>query len=75
MLVGFVWDWASVARGEGFVPLSKVLIPPRGGLAEIAGYMMGCHINDNPNGQNEEDTEGSPKVQTIQAFSNVITVI
>ncbi|GFY89590.1 putative endonuclease or glycosyl hydrolase [Actinidia rufa] len=59
--VGFVWDWPSVARGEGFVPLSKVLIPPRGGLAEIAGYTMGYHINDNPNGQNEEDTEGSPK--------------
>ncbi|GFS40015.1 putative endonuclease or glycosyl hydrolase [Actinidia rufa] len=50
---GFVWDWPSVAHGEGFVPLSKDLIPPHGVLAEIVGYMMGCHINDNPNGQNE----------------------
>ncbi|KAJ9705050.1 hypothetical protein PVL29_003208 [Vitis rotundifolia] len=51
----FVWDWPSVARGEGFVPPTKVLIPPRGGAADIAGCLMGCHINDNPDGQNEEE--------------------
>lgn len=51
----FVWDWPSVARGEGFVPPTKVLIPPRGGTADIAGCLMGCHINDNPDGQNEEE--------------------
>lgn len=46
----FVWDWPSVVRGEGFVPPSK----PRGSI-ELAGYLMGCHINDNPDGQNEEE--------------------
>ncbi|KAA8545867.1 hypothetical protein F0562_020682 [Nyssa sinensis] len=51
----FVWDWPSVARGEGFVPSSKALIPPRGGPADIAGYLMGCHINNNPDGQNDEE--------------------
>ncbi|XWS39945.1 hypothetical protein CRYUN_Cryun18bG0097900 [Craigia yunnanensis] len=51
----FVWDWPSVVRGEGFVPPSKVLMPPRGGSADIAGYFMGCHISDNPDGQNEEE--------------------
>ncbi|KAL1329652.1 hypothetical protein HN51_046836 [Arachis hypogaea] len=44
----FVWDWPNVARGEGFVP-------PRGGSVEVAGYLMGCHINDNLEGQNEEE--------------------
>ncbi|XVE93381.1 hypothetical protein REPUB_Repub01dG0186900 [Reevesia pubescens] len=51
----FVWDWPSVARGEGFVPPSKALMPPRGGPADIAGYFMGCHISDNVDGQNEEE--------------------
>ncbi|OMO74091.1 Limkain-b1 [Corchorus capsularis] len=51
----FVWDWPSVARGEGFVPPSKALMPPRGGQTDIAGYFMGCHIGDNPDGQNEEE--------------------
>ncbi|KAK7319881.1 hypothetical protein RJT34_04609 [Clitoria ternatea] len=51
----FVWDWPSVARGEGFVPPSKALVPPRGGPLELAGYLMGCHINDNSDGQNEEE--------------------
>ncbi|THG16882.1 hypothetical protein TEA_025605 [Camellia sinensis var. sinensis] len=44
----FVWDWHSVARGEGFVPPSRALIPPHGGPAEIAGNLTGCQINDNP---------------------------
>ncbi|QCD83246.1 uncharacterized protein LOC114175875 [Vigna unguiculata] len=51
----FVWDWPSVARGEGFVPPSKALVPPRGGPIELAGYLMGCHINDNSEGLNEEE--------------------
>ncbi|KAJ1399065.1 OST-HTH/LOTUS domain [Sesbania bispinosa] len=52
----FVWDWPSVARGEGFVPPSKALVPPRGGSIELAGYLMGCHINDNSDAQNEEES-------------------
>ncbi|TKY59078.1 Meiosis arrest female protein 1 [Spatholobus suberectus] len=51
----FVWDWPSVARGEGFVPPSKALVPPRGGPIELAGYLMGCHINDYSDVQNEEE--------------------
>ncbi|KAI9124328.1 hypothetical protein K1719_005628 [Acacia pycnantha] len=51
----FVWDWPSVARGEGFVPSSKALVPPRMNPAEVAGYLMGIHINDNTLGQNEEE--------------------
>lgn len=51
----FVWDWPSVARGEGFVPPSKVLVPPRGGQIELTGYLTGCQINDNSDGQNEEE--------------------
>lgn len=51
----FVWDWPSVARGEGFVPPSKALVPPRVGPTEISGYMMGFHINDNAHGLNEEE--------------------
>ncbi|KAL7206518.1 hypothetical protein ACSBR2_019270 [Camellia fascicularis] len=50
----FVWDWHSVARGEGFVPPSRALIPPHGGPTEIAGNLMGCQINDNLDVQNEE---------------------
>uniref|UniRef100_A0A2P2IQ76 Uncharacterized protein MANES_10G079100 n=1 Tax=Rhizophora mucronata TaxID=61149 RepID=A0A2P2IQ76_RHIMU len=51
----FVWDWFSVARGEGFVNPSKVLMPPHGGPTDIAGFLMGCHLNDNLDGQNEEE--------------------
>lgn len=51
----FVWDWPSVARGEGFVPPSKPLVPPHMSPAEVAGYLMGIHINDSTNGQNEEE--------------------
>ncbi|KAE8692668.1 putative receptor-like protein kinase [Hibiscus syriacus] len=40
----YVWDWPSVARGEGFVPHSKALMPPRGGPADISGCFMGCNI-------------------------------
>ncbi|CAK9140978.1 unnamed protein product [Ilex paraguariensis] len=51
----FVWDWPSVARGEGFVPPAKTFIPLRGGPTDVAGFLMGCQINDNPDGQNEEE--------------------
>ncbi|KAL7002829.1 hypothetical protein U1Q18_003988 [Sarracenia purpurea var. burkii] len=51
----FVWDWPSVARGEGFVPPSRALISHRVGPPEISGFLMGCHINENPDGQNEEE--------------------
>ncbi|KAB1200748.1 hypothetical protein CJ030_MR0G006448 [Morella rubra] len=51
----FVWDWPSVARGEGFVPPTKVLMPPRGGVVDIAGYLMGCQINENLDAQNDEE--------------------
>lgn len=51
----FVWDWPSVARGEGFVPPIKTLMPTRGGPADISGYLMGCNINDNTDAQNEEE--------------------
>ncbi|KAK6159332.1 hypothetical protein DH2020_006646 [Rehmannia glutinosa] len=46
----FVWDWPSVARGEGFVPPAKPLKP------EISGFLMGCQINDDVEGQNEEES-------------------
>ncbi|EXC17326.1 hypothetical protein L484_027515 [Morus notabilis] len=49
----FVWDWPSVARGEGFVPPARALMPPRAGPSDIAGYFMGCHINENV--QNDEE--------------------
>ncbi|XP_009774090.1 uncharacterized protein [Nicotiana sylvestris] len=53
----FVWDWPSVARGEGFVPPAKAFIPCRGGgVSDIAGILMGCcQINDSPYGQNEDE--------------------
>lgn len=52
----FVWDWPSVARGEGFVPPSKTLLYPRGGPAEIPGCYLGCNVNDNLDGQIEEES-------------------
>ncbi|KAM7479181.1 hypothetical protein LguiA_027394 [Lonicera macranthoides] len=51
----FVWDWPVVVRGEGFVPPSKALIPPRCVPADIAGLLMGCQINDYTDNQNEEE--------------------
>lgn len=52
----FVWDWPSVARGEGFVPPAKALIPCRGGVSDFAGILMGCcQINDNLDGQHEDE--------------------
>ncbi|KAK3015049.1 LOW QUALITY PROTEIN: hypothetical protein RJ639_005574 [Escallonia herrerae] len=51
----FVWDWPSVVRGEGFVPPARALIPSRGAPVDIAGFLMGCQVNENPDGQNEEE--------------------
>ncbi|KAF6165185.1 hypothetical protein GIB67_000769 [Kingdonia uniflora] len=51
----FVWDWPSIARGEGFVP-PKILMSR--GSSENAGYFLGGsgnHTNDNSDGQNEEE--------------------
>ncbi|XP_038899748.1 uncharacterized protein LOC120086981 [Benincasa hispida] len=50
----YVWDWPTVARGEGFALAPKALTY-RGGAAEISGYLKGCHINDDLDGQNEEE--------------------
>ncbi|XP_022980485.1 uncharacterized protein LOC111479859 [Cucurbita maxima] len=50
----FVWDWPTVARGEGFALAPKVLTS-RGAAAKISGYLKGCHINDNPDCQNEDE--------------------
>ncbi|GAB4850586.1 hypothetical protein Ancab_029895 [Ancistrocladus abbreviatus] len=50
----FVWDWPSIARGEGFVPFPKPLMASRGGSADIAGYLMGCHVSENADGDEEE---------------------
>ncbi|XP_041011086.1 uncharacterized protein LOC121254921 [Juglans microcarpa x Juglans regia] len=51
----FVWDWPSVARGEGFVPPTKVVMPLCGGASDIAGYLMGYHVNDIPDALNDEE--------------------
>ncbi|KAL7156824.1 hypothetical protein ABFS83_02G035200 [Erythranthe nasuta] len=56
----FVWDWLSVARGEGFLPPPKALTMPNNyaGSAEISGFLMGCSnkVNDDVEGQNEEES-------------------
>ncbi|KAK4284597.1 hypothetical protein QN277_001405 [Acacia crassicarpa] len=50
----FVWDWPSIARGEGFLPPSKALVPPHVVQTEAVADLMGCHINGNFDGKNEE---------------------
>ncbi|MQL89943.1 hypothetical protein Taro_022506 [Colocasia esculenta] len=47
----FVWDWPSVARGDGFVP-PKGLVP-RG--PNLACYRMTGHLNETPDCQNEDE--------------------
>ncbi|RZC61947.1 hypothetical protein C5167_023705 [Papaver somniferum] len=49
----FVWDWPSVARGDGFVP-PKTQISR--GSSQVAGYVRGFQINENPDTQNDEET-------------------
>ncbi|KAI3955563.1 hypothetical protein MKW92_015242 [Papaver armeniacum] len=49
----FVWDWPSVARGDGFVP-PKTQISR--GSSQVAGYVRGFQINENPDNQNDEET-------------------
>ncbi|CAI9769944.1 unnamed protein product [Fraxinus pennsylvanica] len=51
----FIWDWPSVARGEGFVPPAKGLLPPYVVPTNITGFLTGCEINDNLHWQNEEE--------------------
>ncbi|KZV37439.1 hypothetical protein F511_24846 [Dorcoceras hygrometricum] len=65
----FVWDWPSVARGEGFVPPKKTLVTPRG---EVTSFLMGCQINDLVDGQNEEESivyRGISKSYNSREFS------
>ncbi|XP_019104606.2 uncharacterized protein LOC104891205 [Beta vulgaris subsp. vulgaris] len=50
----FVWDWPSVARGEGFVPLPRPNMVPRGGTTDNAGFLMGFHMSENIDGNDEE---------------------
>ena len=47
----FVWDWPSVARGEGFVPPKTYI--PRG--PDFAGHLISCNSGDNPDLRNEEE--------------------
>lgn len=50
----FLWDWPSVARGEGFLPSAKAHAPwvnP----SDAAPLFIGCHIGDNGDGPNEEE--------------------
>lgn len=50
----FVWDWSSVARGEGFLPSAKPHAPwvnP----SDAAALFIGCHIGDSGDGPNEEE--------------------
>ncbi|CAL1410120.1 unnamed protein product [Linum trigynum] len=49
----FVWDWPSVCRGEGFMARSKSLMSPHGLPVDLR--LMGCHINESPEYQNEEE--------------------
>lgn len=47
----FVWDWPSVARGEGFVPPNTIFRGP-----DLAGYPMSSNFADNnPDVPNEEE--------------------
>lgn len=52
----FVWDWPSVARGEGFVPPAKGWKPPCTGQADVTGLLKGCQVNDSVEGHNEEES-------------------
>lgn len=76
----FVWDWPSVARGEGFVvPSSKQSVPP---------LFMGCQLNDGVRAQNEGESivyRGIPKSpystrevsivsQSLSEYSNSTTL-
>ncbi|KAI8554027.1 hypothetical protein RHMOL_Rhmol05G0065400 [Rhododendron molle] len=68
----FVWDWHSVAGGEGFVLPSRNIIRPRVGPAKIAGYRMGCHINGNPNGMNEGFGFSNTKPKTMSTPKKIV---
>ncbi|CAI9294587.1 unnamed protein product [Lactuca saligna] len=54
----FVWDWPSVVRGEGFVPLpptSRTLPLPLPPTRDVSTFLMGCQITENSDFQNEEE--------------------
>lgn len=66
----FVWDWPSVARGEGFVP-SKTYIPHG---PELAGQLMSCNLGDSPDGPNEEEAivyRGISQRRQIYCYNSV----
>lgn len=52
----FVWDWPSVARGEGFLPPARAFMPPRGGAIDVVGYFMGPHDGAYQDGHNGEES-------------------
>ncbi|GLU09238.1 hypothetical protein SLE2022_261090 [Rubroshorea leprosula] len=68
-----VWDWPSLACGEGFVQRAKDLKYLRGGPTELDGFLMGCHTNDNLDIQNEEESivygDISPSYYNSRDFS------
>ncbi|KAL3515284.1 hypothetical protein ACH5RR_022186 [Cinchona calisaya] len=51
----FVWDWRSIARGLGFLPPAKTFTPARGNPTDVAAFLVGCHMKDNADCQNEEE--------------------
>ncbi|ONK60278.1 uncharacterized protein A4U43_C08F16440 [Asparagus officinalis] len=48
----FVWDWPSVARGEGFVPPKTYI--PRG--PDFGGHLISGNFGDKPDVPNEEES-------------------
>lgn len=38
----FLWDWSSLARGQGFVPRAKTVIP----RADVAWFPVECSVNE-----------------------------
>ena len=63
----FVWDWPSVARGEGFVPPKAVM--SRG--PDISRYLMGCHLGENPDAQNEAIVYGGISQNESSTDANI----
>ncbi|KAI4375981.1 hypothetical protein MLD38_013787 [Melastoma candidum] len=52
----FVWDWQSIARGEGFVPQTKTFLPSRGVPHDVSRYLMVPPAHDNQEFRNEEES-------------------
>ncbi|KAG9152095.1 hypothetical protein Leryth_017666 [Lithospermum erythrorhizon] len=51
----FVWDWPSVARGEGFVPHVKALGPPCEVPGGSSSHLRKCEKNEISDNQTEEE--------------------